>query len=327
MQEVSRTTIYVGDAFQIAETLAPESVDCILTSPPYWKQRRYGESDMEFGREPDVRQYVARLVGLFSSLRSVLRPRGTLWLVIADSFMSSSKMTGATRGIRKKELCGVPWRVALAMQDDGWFLRQDVIWSKPNPLPESVTDRCTRSHEYVFMFSRERRYWYDAKAIAEPAMVGDHQRRVDNAPYAPGGQHPHHGLHRRGSGNVVRKLAGEGFVESHLGRSIPWQAAELRNCRSVWSFSPEPVPGHNATFPSALARRCILASVPPGGVVLDPFLGSGTTATVANALGRDCIGLELNERYVRLARRRIGLLARVEVVSGHHDEEPRCATA
>lgn len=311
-----------GDCLATLKTLEANSVDCVVTSPPYWGLRDYGVPG-QLGLEATPEEYVARMVEVFREVRRVLKPEGTLWLNLGDSYAGSTsgntktglqalanKLTGGNRelmppskqeslfrsgeerhvrpdavkaGLKPKDLVGIPWRVAFALQADGWYLRQDIIWHKPNPMPESVRDRCTKAHEYIFLLSSSPKYFFDADAVKEPC-VSDHP-----------------------AGNKVRmgsrgRAGKEGWALDDS-RSIP---AEGRNKRSVWTVTPKPFKGaHFATFPPDLIEPCILAGCPEGGIVLDPFFGAGTTGLVAQRHGRKWIGIELNAEYVAIATRRI----------------------
>lgn len=276
-------TLIQGDCRDVLKMLPAESVHCALTSPPYFGLRDYGHN-LQIGLESTPAKFVEELVGVFRELRRVLRDDGTLWVIIGDSYShggcgsrDATKWPKQSRndhmkkhqktktGLRPKSLLGIPWRLAFAMQDDGWILRQDIIWNKPNAMPESVKDRCTRSHEYIFMFSKGDRYYFDHEAIKEPS-VSDHQSGNDRSWTNVGGR---------------------------------------RNKRSVWTISTKPFRGaHFATFPPDLIEPCILASTSIGGTVLDPFYGSGTTGLVAQKTGRNCIGIELNSDYVAIAESR-----------------------
>lgn len=347
---MSDVQILVGDAREQLRTLPDQSVQTCITSPPYWGLRNYGVEG-QMGQEATVTEYVERLVAVFREVKRVLRDDGTLWLVIGDSFYNDGKWGGATggkhakalhgepvgrlrrrTGLKPKDLVGIPWRVAFALRDDGWYLRSDVIeevelycpcgcgyvleeriwrysqdrsilWKKPNPLPESVTDRPTRSHEYIFLLSKHARYYYDAVAIREPARDGSHTR---NAPYAltVPGQSPHQGLHRDKQRCHGRRHAGFNARWDAMTRAE--QGANVRNKRDVWTVATQPFAGgHSATFPDALVEPMVLAGCPVGGTVLDPFAGSGTTLAVATRLGRHAVGIELNPAYVPLIQRRL----------------------
>jgi DNA modification methylase len=305
--------ILEGDALAVLPTLGAGSVQMCVTSPPYWGLRDYGHAG-QLGLERTPEEYVARMVAVFADVRRVLRDDGTLWLNLGDSYAgapvgsfngggfkdASAKSGGrdlsgvaqsgrlnklAASGLKAKDLVGIPWRVAFALQADGWYLRSDIIWSKPNPMPESVTDRPTKAHEYVFLLSKSERYAYDADAIKEPATDTGRENGRDGRREDPRARPP---------GSNPRTLARIDFTERG------------RNARSVWTVATQPYRGaHFATMPPELARRCILAGCPVGGTVLDPFGGAGTTGLVADRLGRDAVLVELNPEYAALARRRI----------------------
>lgn len=295
----------VGDCRAVLPTLPDESVNCIVTSPPYFGLRDYGV-DGQIGLEKTPDAYVAELVAVFREARRVLRDDGTFWLNIGDSYASSSN-TGGTKsiqgsakrigamtdrkhgipeGLKPKDLIGVPWRVAFALQEDSWYLRQDIIWAKPNPMPESVTDRCTKAHEYLFLLTKSERYWFDADAIAEAATPCEKVVTAKSSSYAQAisnGKKP--------TGNAV------------LGSII--KTGDTRNRRSVWTIPTQPCKlAHFAVMPEKLVEPCILAGCPDGGTVLDPFGGSGTVGLVAERLGRNSVLIELNEKYVALQRER-----------------------
>lgn len=304
---MSTFRLLVGDCREMLRTLPDESVHCVVTSPPYWGLRDYGV-DGQLGLEPTPEEYVANMVEVFREVRRVLRDDGTLWLNLGDSYANDGKWGGSsggkhatalhgntgigrqkvTTGLKPKDLVGIPWRVAFALQADGWYLRSDIIWSKPNPMPESVRDRPTKAHEYVFLLSKDERYHYDADAIAEEAT---HAGRVVKA---TGGDAKNAAMGRYGQTRT-------GFVERDN------KVGDTRNARSVWTIATKPFPGaHFATFPPELAERCILAGCPKGGTVLDPFAGSGTTGMVATGHGRHAVLIELNPDYAELIRERIG---------------------
>jgi DNA modification methylase len=295
--------------------LRQQVVDCCVTSPPYFGLRDYGHPK-QIGLEPTPEAYIATLVKVFQGVWRVLKDDGTLWLNLADSFAGSGQGGGGSygperrawragdeansrngseanrnglmgvKGAKAKDLLGMPWRVAFALQADGWYLRSDIIWAKPNPMPESVTDRPTKSHEYLFLLAKQERYYYDADAIKEPARWTREnnpdwqiQRAATNA--------------RKGAGN--RNAADGGFTG--------WSPDDGRNKRSVWTINTEPFDGaHFACMPEALVEPCILAGCPLGGLVLDPFIGSGTVGAVAERLGRRWVGCDL--AYHDLAKER-----------------------
>lgn len=326
--------ILIGDVRDRLRELPDESVHCVVTSPPYFGLRDYG-AEGQIGLEARPSEFVAVMVEVFREVRRVLRDDGTLWLNLGDSYADSwgaqghrvtdsddpswrssqirnhprrARLTGTIReaGLKPKDLIGIPWRVAFALQADGWWLRQDIIWAKPNPMPESVRDRCTKAHEYLFLLTKSERYDFDGAAIAEPLASST----INEA-----------GRASRRSGNIERKpgvLRGcpEGSSSNVCG-SIPWEGSS-RNKRSVWEVAAVPFrEAHFATFPPALVEPCILAGCPAGGTVLDPFGGAGTTGLVADRLGRNAVLVELNPSYAAMAARRIrsdaGMLARVDV--------------
>ena len=287
-----------GDARHIP--LRDGCVQCCVTSPPYWGLRDYGNPN-QIGLEPTPNAYVANIVAVFSEVRRVLKDDGTLWLNIGDTFNNFRvSMNGQTvhngeqrhkpEGRRKvdallkeKDLVGIPWRVAFALQADGWYLRSDIIWSKPNPMPESVTDRPTKAHEYLFLLAKSERYYYDADAIREPFNCGE-PRPMGN---------------RVASAHGVTKLTGN----MDPVRKLSSMNAAGRNRRSVWSVTTMPYAGaHFATMPEKLVEPCILAGCPIGSVVIDPFIGSGTVGAVAERLGRRWVGIDLS--YQDLAKKR-----------------------
>lgn len=285
--------------------LADTSVQCCVTSPPYWGLRDYGVSG-QLGLEKTPEEYIASMVDVFREVKRVLRNDGTLWLNIGDSYAGSGKgpsnslsrphqcmsnVEAAPKGwlsvpnnCKPKDLVGVPWMLAFALRADGWYLRSDIIWSKPNPMPESVTDRPTKAHEYIFLFSKSERYFYNADAIAEKS----------NWPEGSWGRSKCY------DGDTTGKL------RSFYGNGAQWLGGETRNKRTVWEVATSPFSeAHFATFPEELIKPCILAGCPHGGIVLDPFIGSGTTALVAQNLQCDAVGLELNPAYIQIAKRRL----------------------
>ncbi len=292
--------IYKGDCRTVMANLQEQSVNCCVTSPPYFGLRDYG-NDAQIGLEQTPEDYVAALVDVFRGVRRVLRDDGTVWLNLGDSYVGTGhkgdytdpkykgrngqkiEVNNKVKGLKSKDLIGIPWRVAFALQEDGWYLRQDIIWSKPNPMPESVKDRCTKAHEYIFLLSKSPRYYFDNEAIKEQSKTEP----------------------------VLRDKMGEGYQANYpngdrfsMGERV-W-GSELKNKRSVWTVSPKPFSeAHFAVYPPELIEPCILAGCPEGGTILDPFGGSGTTAVVADRLGRNSILTELNEDYIEIARNRI----------------------
>jgi DNA modification methylase len=317
-------TILTGDCRAILKTLPEKSVHCCVTSPPYFGLRDYGV-DGQLGLERTPDDYVQRLVRVFRRVRRVLREDGTLWVVLGDSYaanrtyqvtdtkwrdVGNTKASVVPDGLKPKDLIGIPWRVAFALQADGWYLRSDIIWHKPNPMPESVTDRPTKAHEYLFLFAKSQRYYYNGDAVKEPLLYGNHRRTVfDNTPPTPPGQSPHTGLRKYRAGNLSRDPA-DGATgrrpADHRGQNTMWEDDGTgRNRRTVWTVSTKPYRGaHFACFPPALIRPCVLAGCPPSGTVLDPFAGSGTTGQVAKQARRHSILIELNPKYIKLIRAR-----------------------
>ena len=313
--------ILQGDCLEVLRTLPDASVQTCVTSPPYYGLRDYGVEG-QVGLEETPELYVARLVAIFSEVRRVLRDDGTLWLNLGDSYAGSGKGSNPDGtphpstlkgkqgtnngsviglhspqradkiGLKPKDLIGIPWRVAFALQSDGWWLRSDIIWHKPNPMPESVTDRPTKAHEYIFLLSKAARYYYDHKAIKEPLSEG-----TRNDPRMQDMGRKYEGKGRGAYGETGKAN----------GSMASWSLdISGRNKRDVWTVSTKPYSGaHFAVFPPDLIEPCVLAGAPAGGVVLDPFCGSGTTGAVAKAHGREFIGIELNPEYIALAWKRI----------------------
>ena len=308
--------IIYGDALTELRKLPDESVHCCVTSPPYWGLRDYG-IEGQLGLEPTPEEYVGKLVEIFREVKRILRKDGTLWLNLGDSYAGSScgsndyrpdgssiskndnkyqgQKTGLPIGLKPKDLVGIPWRVALALQVDGWWLRSDIIWAKPNPMPESVMDRPTKSHEYVFLLSKSARYYFDQEAIREPFNYPERKYNPDTS--------DHKTAHLKEQGN--RSTAG-----LHDGRTQYGNPEKGRNIWTVWTITTKPMPKifgaeHFATFPPEIPERCIKAGCPKDGTVLDPFFGAGTTGLVALRLGREFIGIELNPKYCEMAKKRI----------------------
>ena len=299
--------LWRGDCISILDELKAFGyvANCCVTSPPYFGLRDYGV-DGQIGLEETPDQYVAKLVQVFRAVREVLADDGTLWLNRGDSSNAAGRnghgarvgykqgtnrasATGAdacrptVAELKEKDLIGVPWRVAFALQADGWYLRQDIIWAKPNPMPESVKDRCTKAHEYIFLLSKSPKYYFDADAVKEPADPKNYRGNPSLRKVPPG-------------------QTKQGTLDAKRGRVL----CETRNKRSVWNVAPKPFKeAHFATFPPDLIEPCILAGCPVGGTVLDPFMGAGTTAVVAERLGRRWVGSELNPDYCNIAMNRI----------------------
>ena len=313
---LNKVNILIGDCRNLLREMAEKSVHTCVTSPPYFGLRDYGMDD-QIGLEQTPEAFVAEMVAVFREVKRVLRDDGTLWLNLGDSYASyrDGKATpDTTRGdsegtlvpkgsaknrmastfagssIKHKDLIGIPWRVALALQADGWYLRQDIIWHKPNPMPESVTDRCTKAHEYIFLLSKSPQYYFDNEAIKEPVANSSVSRLSQN--------------------NLSNQLGSNRVPFKTNGTMKAVGNTENRNKRSVWTVTTKPFKGaHFATFPPDLIEPCILAGCPEGGTVLDPFGGAGTTGLVASSHNRNSILCELNPEYAQLALDRIGIFA------------------
>lgn len=270
--------LHEGDCLAILPKIPDKSIHCCVTSPPYWNLRDYNTKG-QLGLEKTPKEYVTNLIKVFREVRRVLRDDGTLWVNLGDSYAKDSKLAG----VKPKNLVGIPWRVAFALQTDGWCLRSEIIWSKPNPMPESVTDRPTKAHEYIFLLVKNRDYYYDADAVREPSITKDTRR-----PYGVGQVDSRGTGHDRGGG------------------SARTSDSTTRNIRSVWTVTTQPYKGaHFATFPPKLIEPCIKAGCPPNGTVLDPFSGAGTTGVVARRFGRNYTGIELNPDYCKMQRERL----------------------
>lgn len=286
-----------GDCLEVLKTLPDELVDCCISSPPYYGLRDYGVKG-QIGLEETPDEYIHKLVQVFHEVKRVLKQDGTLWLNIGDSYAGNNSRTstgragmGAERegifkreGGKPKDLIGIPWLLAFALREDGWYLRQDIIWAKPNPMPESVKDRCTKSHEYIFLLSKSPKYYFDHEAIQEESVsnVGDTKIRFGGNKYGD---------------NEDKKFA--------IYSGNEWTPSEMRNKRDVWVIPVQPTKeAHFATYPEKLVEPCLLAGCPEGGTVLDPFFGSGTTGRVATRFGRNYIGIELNPEYIEIINKR-----------------------
>lgn len=331
-------TILNGDCLEMLKTLPENSIDCCVTSPPYYALRDYGV-DGQIGLEETPEKYIERLTEVFMEVHRVLKPNGTLWLNIGDSYwgggwrgselnehsgeiQKGSKGTycgevmpsckGKRGGYKPKDLIGIPFMLAFSLRNAGWYLRQDIIWHKPNPMPESVTDRCTKSHEYIFLMSKSQKYYFDHEAIQEPAVTqgdvgsikfgrtkyGDnddsHFQTYSGKEWKPKTKNCQYDGQRPNSMHTRREMG------------LSDEFYTVRNKRDVWSIKVKPCKeAHFATYPEELVAPCILAGCPKDGIVLDPFMGSGTTAIVARCLERNYIGIELNPEYVHMAERRI----------------------
>ena len=297
-------TILFGDCRETLKEFDGKARTCV-TSPPYYGLRDYGGEEKQIGQEQSPEEYIENLVQVFKEVKNVLKDDGTLWVNLGDSYynyrpgrgqglvkqtVSNTKQDlpdvcprrgNRLPGLKEKDLIGIPWMFAFAMRADGWYLRQDIIWHKPNPMPESVKDRCTKAHEYIFLFSKNKKYFYDNEAIKEPAKDWGTRDRSKGKYHNEGtGLQPHSGLEK---------------------------SYTTKNKRSVWSVTNKPYKGsHFAVFPPDLIEPCIKAGSEEGDIVLDPFMGSGTTAVVSKSLGRHYIGCELHEEYGKLIQKRLG---------------------
>ncbi|MGN7478980.1 DNA-methyltransferase [Solibacillus silvestris] len=307
--------IYQGHCLEVLKTLSGESINTVVTSPPYWGLRDYG-MDEQIGLENSVEEYVSALVDVFREIKRILKDDGTVWLNLGDAYAGSgkgawsqkdkqkhvyvpnpngqeTKINNVPNGLKPKDLIGLPWRVAFALQADGWYLRQDIIWNKPNAMPESVKDRPTKSHEYIFLMSKQPHYYYNHEAIKEPAIYGTQDVRGSDGAI---GQPQKQRRIDKAKGSFNGKYGHEAF------RAI----RDKRNKRSVWTVTTKPLKeAHFATFPEELIEPCILAGCPIDGVVMDPFFGSGTTGLMALKHSRNFIGIELNPEYIKIAKKRL----------------------
>ena len=301
---IMRNKILYGDCRDTLKQFDEQARTCV-TSPPYYGLRDYGGEENQIGQEKTPEEFIDQLVNVFKEVRNVLTDDGTLWVNLGDSYYNyrpgkgqsypkqsvsktnqdlptqCNKRGNKLDGLKEKDLIGIPWMFAFAMRSDGWYLRQDIIWHKPNPMPESVKDRCTKSHEYIFLLSKNKKYYYDNEAIKEPVKQDWGTRNRTNGKY-----------HNSGSG-----------LSPHSGLT---KSYDRKNKRDVWSITNKPYKGsHFAVFPPDLITPCILAGSEKGDIILDPFMGSGTTAMVAKQLGRDYIGCELHEEYSNLIDQRV----------------------
>lgn len=340
---------HFGDVRDVLRRMIADGVkvNTIITSPPYWGLRDYGHAG-QIGLEPTLPEFIAALVETFDLCRQVLADDGTAWVNMGDSYAQTggrgaqgstsqrlgrsnvkAQMKGVSQrpphGLKAKDLIGQPWRLAFALQDAGWYLRQDIVWHKPNPMPESVRDRCTKAHEYIFLLSKSERYYFDAEAIKERAagaLAGNTKPTKGARAYEQGAaaHRTAAGLHQWAERQRSRRDSFKRDASKRASAAAPGQSTgthrpdraeaewdtETRNKRSVWTVATEPYSGaHFATFPTRLIAPCILAGAPAGGIVLDPFFGSGTTGQVAQALGRRFIGIELNPAYKALQGERL----------------------
>lgn len=339
LRDLTTVDIRIGDCREVLRQMPDKSVNVCVTSPPYFQLRDYG-IDGQIGLEQTPAEFVAELVDVFREVRRVLRDDGTCWVNLGDSYCSTAPGTvnapqpkgskaNASQwanarpktppGLKAKDLIGIPWRVAFALQDDGWYLRQDIIWSKPNPMPESVTDRCTKAHEYLFLLSKSPRYYYDAEAISEARTQHEDANGFRGGAYTGGetdnatmgkrktpGNKTHKAASAYNGGDEKRRTKAGLVAYSERERSADPDDLGRRNKRSVWTVGSQPFKeAHFATFPPDLIRPCIKAGCPEGGVVLDPFGGAGTTGLVAHQEARNAILIELNPAYAAIARQRI----------------------
>jgi len=300
-------TILHGNCLDKLKELPEQSINTCITSPPYWGLRNYQEEE-QLGLEDTPAEFVENLVKVFREVKRVLHDSGTVWLNLGDSYYNYRPGTGQTLvkktalntnqglpkevarrankidGLKEKDLVGIPWRVALALQKDGWYLRQDIIWHKPNPMPESVKDRCTKAHEYIFLLSKNPKYYFDNEAIKEDIAESSKSRLNQD----------------------IKNEIGSNRVPNKSNGNMKAVGGSKRNKRSVWTVTTKPFKGaHFATFPPDLIEPCVLASCPEGGTVLDPFGGAGTTGLVAKQHNRNAVLIELNKEYIELAKKRI----------------------
>jgi DNA modification methylase len=348
--------IYLGDALEVLKTFPDEFINCCVTSPPYFGLRDYG-IDGQLGLEETPEEYVQKLVDISREVKRVLKKDGTFWLNLGDSYNGSGKAGSRDneyfnrhtefgknysnkekignpiklKNLKPKDLIGIPWMVAFALRNDGWYLRSDIIWSKPNPMPESVTDRPTKSHEYVFLLSKSQKYYYDYEAILEEATGYDGRKdtffkgrvktKNSTQTFAKRGHErwKYKNLQDKGQPTQTmhenRAMGGEGsgFVGHSGNYDINGEplyyikdGIPVRNKRSVWTINTQPFKeAHFAVFPEELPDTCIKAGCPEGGVVLDPFIGSGTTGLIAKKQNKNFIGIELNPKYIKLANNRL----------------------
>lgn len=295
-----KATILVGDVLDRIKEIPDQTVQCVVTSPPYWGLRDYGHDD-QLGLESTPEAYVENMVQVFREVRRILKDDGVLWLNLGDSYAGNTSrasnngragfgnkregvFTKTGENLKPKDLVGIPWRVAFGLQADGWWLRQDIIWHKPNPMPESVTDRCTKAHEYVFMLTKSSRYYFDNEAVKETAKWSNDKRA--------------------GEGRLTYDGKRQG--DKGTGQEAFVSITDTRNKRSVWTIPTKPFRGaHFAVMPEALCEPPILATSQENDIVFDPFTGSGTVATVALRHNRNYLGIELNHEYIEIARNRI----------------------
>ena len=308
-------TIYIGDCLEVLKTLPDESVHCCVTSPPYYALRDYGMEE-QIGREATPKEYISRLTEVFTEVRRVLRSDGTLWLNIADTYAGKGNqgdfvdpknpkgrngqavaLNYKVEGCKPKDMIGIPWMLAFSLRDAGWYLRNDIIWMKENPMPESCKDRCSRCYEHIFLLSKSRKYFFDAKAISEPIAPATAERLKRGM---KGGNKYGKPVPGQPQTQTINRPRAHGEITDSM-------INPMRNKRDVWVVNTVPFKGgHYAAYPPKPVEPCLLAGCPEGGIVLDPFFGSGTTGMVAKQLNRHYIGIELNPEYAELAKARIG---------------------
>lgn len=337
---MNKAEIFVGDVRTTLEAIPDKSVQCCVTSPPYWGLRDYGD-DGQIGLEQTPDEYVSEMVAVFRQVHRILADDGVLWLNLGDTYAGNNSrasnngragygnpretvVSRIPEGLKPKDLIGIPWRVAFALQADGWWLRQDIIWHKPNPMPESVTDRCTKSHEYVFLLTKDNRYFFNHEAIKEPAVYAGDNRGARTDSRRGTRMNSMSGVTKamKNKRNVwkqnidIHKMAqniyeyallnGMGASPDIIEQMIANEIYDVNGMDSVWTLSTKPFKGaHFAVMPESLVLPCVLAGSKPGDTVLDPFTGSGTVAVVALDNGRNFVGTEINSEYADIAYNRI----------------------
>lgn len=312
--------ILQGDCIKVVQSLPPDTIQTVITSPPYWGLRDYGMTE-QIGLEETVQDYIQKIVSLFREIKRVLKDDGTVWLNLGDAYAGSGRgriangqahpgiehkqsvgqrsgfinLSNKVAGLKPKDLIGLPWRVAFALQEDGWYLRKDIVWNKPNAMPESVRDRPTSSHEYIFLLSKSQKYYYDHEAIKEEAAY----KQFSDPPRGSRGAF---GMEQQGR----REDKPRGSFKGKYGDLAFRAIRNKRNKRSVWTVATKPTKdAHFATYPVELIEPCVLAGCPIDGIVLDPFMGSGTTGIAALKHSRNFIGIELNPEYIKIANKRL----------------------
>lgn len=312
--------IIQGDCIKVVQSLPSDTIQTVITSPPYWGLRDYGMTE-QIGLEETVQEYIQKIVSLFREIKRVLKDDGTVWLNLGDAYAGSGRgriangrthpginhmqsvgqtsgvinLSNKVAGLKPKDLIGLPWRVAFALQEDGWYLRKDIVWNKPNAMPESVRDRPTSSHEYIFLLSKSQKYYYDHEAIKEEAAYKPF-------PDPPRGSRGAFGMEQLGR----REDKPRGSFKGKYGDLAFRAIRNKRNKRSVWTVATKPTKdAHFATYPVELIEPCVLAGCPVDGIVLDPFMGSGTTGIAALKHSRNFIGIELNPDYIKIANKRL----------------------